>query len=190
MYNFFISVLTSSKPGTMSTAGRSGSAIRQRKTTWVSSSFWYAAVKPIFFSRFITAWASWDQHPETVIWSPKTSRKAAVGASSWSAITWLGWKSGTNSFTFSKTALYSAVCNWYQCLSFMFRLCCPTLITALTVPQVGRDYSVLICVPCAYAYNCAYSYKKTTLCHTWRSIRFLFPIIPVPRFPPPVIWCR
>ena len=24
---------------------------------------------------------------------------------------------------------------------------CPTLITALTVPQVGRDYSVLICLP-------------------------------------------
>ena len=27
------------------------------------------------------------------------------------------------------------------------------------MPQVGRDYSVLIFVPCAYAYNCAYSYK-------------------------------
>jgi len=26
--------------------------------------------------------------------------------------------------------------------------------------------------------------KKTRLCHTWRSIRFLFPIIPVPHFPP------
>jgi len=59
---------------------------------------------------------------------------------------------------------------------------CPTLITALTVPQVGRDYSVLICVQCGYAYNCAYSYKNR-LCHTWRSIRFLFPIIPVPHFP-------
>jgi len=33
-------------------------------------------------------------------------------------------------------------------------------------------------------------YEKTRLCHTWRSIRFLFPIIPVPHFPPPVIWCR
>ena len=30
----------------------------------------------------------------------------------------------------------------------------------------------------------------TRLCHTWRSIRFLFPIIPVPHFPPPVTWCR
>ena len=25
--------------------------------------------------------------------------------------------------------------------------------------------------------------KKTRLCHTWRSIRFVFPIIPVPHFP-------
>jgi len=41
--------------------------------------------------------------------------------------------------------------------------------------------------------NCAYSYKKTRLCHTWRSVRFLFPIIPVPHFPvlhfqPPPVW--
>jgi len=35
----------------------------------------------------------------------------------------------------------------------------------------------------AYAYNCAYSYKVTRLCHTLRSTRFLFPITPVPHFP-------
>jgi len=34
-----------------------------------------------------------------------------------------------------------------------------------------------------YAYNCAYRNKKSRLCHTWRSIRFLFPNFPVPHFP-------
>jgi len=51
-------------------------------------------------------------------------------------------------------------CGTYACLGYPLAFNVPTLITALTVPQVGRDYSVPIYVPCAYAYNCAYSYKK------------------------------
>ena len=84
------------------------------------------------------------------------------------------------------------VSKWYQCLSFVCRLCSLSdLITALTVPQVGRDYSVLIRVQCAYAYNCAYSYKNR-LCHAFPVPDNSSPAFSTLAFsaPPLVRWCK
>jgi len=71
---------------------------------------------------------------------------------------------------------YSVVSSRHLCLELPF-FHVPTLF-------------VVICVTCVYAYDCAYRYKNYRLCHTWHSIRFLFPNFPVPHFPPPAIWCR